>query len=131
MSTHSNPFAQGGWNSALGGDGASIYGALPMTTGPETPALNGGRGGPTHFQFANPNPNILNSSIVGPNRQELLRVSTDDRLAGYTAFRDVEGRSLALIEWTSAKPGVEVRGAVPKGSASEWLKVVQDPRFGR
>ena len=133
MSTHSNPFAQGGWYNASfsgeGGDRISVYGALPITTtGPETGRV-GGRG-PTHFQFANPNPNILNSSIVGPGQRELVRVSTDERLSGYTAFKDIEGRSIGLIEW-SARPGVEVRGAVPKGSASDWLKVTQDPRFGR
>lgn len=131
MSTHSNPFAQGGWYNAsfAGAEQTSVYGVLPMTTGPEN-GSGGGRG-PTHFQFANPNPNILNSSIVGPGQRELVRVSTDERLSGYTAFKDTEGRSIALIEWASARPGVEVRGAVPKGSASDWLKVTQDPRFGR
>lgn len=132
MTTHSNPFAQGGWyNASFAGqdtDQTSVYGALPMTTGPENGSA-GGRG-PTHFQFANPSPNILNSSIFGPGQRELVRVSTDERLSGYTAFRDTEGRSIGLIEW-SARPGVEVRGAVPKGSASDWLRVVQDPRFGR
>lgn len=132
MSTHSNPFAQGGWYNASfvdhRNDQTSVYGALPMTTGPENG--NAGGRGPTHFQFSNPNPNILNSSIVGSGSRELIRVSTDERLSGYTAFRDAEGRSIALIEWAS-RPAVEVRGAVPKGSAGEWLKVVQDPVFGR
>ncbi|KAI5120818.1 hypothetical protein M0805_003214 [Coniferiporia weirii] len=137
MSTHSNPYVQGGWYGAssftLGPDQSaqptSVYGALPMSTSTE-PGNGGTARGATHFQFAHPSPTILNSVVLGPQTRELVRVTTDERLAGYTAFRDPEGRSVALIEWV-ARPAVEVRGAVTKGPVSEWLKVVQDPRFGR
>ena len=98
MYTHSNPFVQGGWSGAfsstIGGDVTnppSIYGALPMTTG--SPSA-GSKSGATHFQFTNPNPTILNSIVVGPHRDgtihQLVNISTDDRLAGYTAFRDAD-----------------------------------------
>ncbi|KAH8110370.1 hypothetical protein DFH11DRAFT_783575 [Phellopilus nigrolimitatus] len=140
MSTHSNPFVQGGWYCAssftLGPDQSteppSIYGALPMTTDSGGNGSSGSSRGATHFQFTNPNPTILNSVVVSGTR-ELVRVSTDSRLAGYTAFRDAEGRSVALVEWGTAesRPQVQVRNAVMKGSAADWLKVVNDPRFGR
>ena len=139
MYTHSNRFVQGGWSGAfsstIGGDATnppSIYGALPMTTG--SPSA-GSKSGATHFQFTNPNPTILNSIVVGPHRDgtihQLVNISTDDRLAGYTAFRDADGKSIALIEWSGSQPRVEVRGSVAKVLAGEWLQVMMDPRFGR
>lgn len=134
MSTHSNPFVQGGWSSSFqDSNPPSVYGALPMTTRSNTGGAS--QRGATHFQFTNPNPTILNSTVVGPHRDgnihQLLKVSTDERLAGYTAFRDVEGKSVALIEWTGSQPKVEVRGSVVKCPTGEWLKVVMDPTFGR
>ncbi|THH09770.1 hypothetical protein EW145_g1789 [Phellinidium pouzarii] len=99
MSTHSNPYVQGGW-----------YGASSFTLGPD--------------QNADP------PSAYGALPMLNTTDASDENLAGYTAFRDAEGRSIALIEWT-ARPAVEVRGAVVKSSASEWVKVEQDPIFGR
>lgn len=60
-----------------------------------------------------------------------MNISTDDRLAGYTAFRDADGKSIALIEWSGSQPRVEVRSSVAKVLAGEWLQVMMDPRFGR
>ncbi|KAL5485577.1 hypothetical protein ACEPAI_6618 [Sanghuangporus weigelae] len=139
MSTHSNPFIQGGWSSSFGLNGdqrvnpPSVYGALPMSTAPATAGSS--KNGATHFQFTNPNPTVLNSTVVGPHRDgtvhQLVRISTDERLAGYTTFTDVEGRSIALIEWTSSLPRVEVRSSVVKCSAGDWLKLSVDPNLGR
>lgn len=74
MSTHSNPFVQGGWatpSSRPNGDQIanppSVYGALPMTT--EQPGMSGSRSrGATHFQFTNPSPTVLNSIVVSTHR---------------------------------------------------------------
>ena len=74
MSTHSNPFVQGGWAtpySRPNGDQIanppSIYGALPMTT--EQPGMSGSHSrGATHFQFTNPSPTVLNSIVVSTHR---------------------------------------------------------------
>ncbi|EJD06302.1 uncharacterized protein FOMMEDRAFT_165149 [Fomitiporia mediterranea MF3/22] len=139
MSTHSNPFVQGGWSASFGRSGdysanpPSVYGALPMST--STGAGGASRTGATHFQFMNPSPTILNSIVAGPHRDgsihQLVKISTDERLAGYTAFTDAQGRSVALIEWTSSHPQVEVRGSVIKCAAGDWLKVIMDPTLGR
>ena len=139
MSTHSNPFTQGGWSTSFGFNcdqklnPPSVYGVLPMPT--STTATGSSKNGATHFQFTNPNPTILNSIVVGPHRDgtvhQLVRISTDERLAGYTTFTDVEGRSIALIEWTSGLPRVEVRSSVMKCSAGDWLKLNVDPDLGR
>lgn len=122
-----------------------------MTT--DDSAHSGSRSrGPAHFQFINPNPTILNSVVVTRNRDgsaqqvrssfltwlelltdsfQLVHISTDERLAGYTAFKDANGRSVGLVEWVGGRPQVEVRGAVAKCGTGEWLKVVNDPNFGR
>ena len=161
MSTHSNPFVQGGWatsSSRPNGDQIanppSIFGALPITT--DASHSGSRQRGATLFQFTNPNPNILNSTVVSTHRDgsvhqvcfhvhlsptvaedsitlnsQLVRISTDEKLAGYTAFRDANQRSVALIEWVGGRPQVEVRGSVSKCFTGDWLKVVNDPNFGR
>lgn len=135
-STHSNPFIQGGWYGtsmfSLGPDQGSqppsVYGALPMTGGS---GPGGSSGGNMHFQFTNPNPNILNSIVVGPGRRPVIKVTTDQSLAGYTTFKDTENRSVALVEWQTTRPKVEVRGSVSKTNAADWLRVAMDQNFGR
>lgn len=135
MSTHSNPFIQGGWYGSSmfslgpdqGGQPSSVYGALPMTGGSGS---GGSSGGNVHFQFTNPNPSILNSIVVGPGQRPVIKVTTDQSLAGYSAFKDTENKSVALIEW-QAKPKVEIRGSVSKQNAADWLRVSMDPKFGR
>lgn len=83
-----------------------------------------------HFQFTNPNPNILNSIVVGPGQRPVIKVTTDQSLAGYTTFKDTENRSVALVEWQT-RPKVEVRGSVSKTNAADWLRVAMDQNFGR
>lgn len=131
MSTHSNPFIQGGWygSSAFslgpehGSRPPSVFGALPTATGMKSV-------GNLHFQFTNPNPNILNSIVVGPGSRPMMKVTTDQSLAGYTTFKDVENKSIALVEWQPL-PKVEIRGTVLKVPVSEWLQVAIDTNFGR
>ena len=151
MSTHSNPFIQGGWfghsQFSLGPDNssdpASVCGALPMTGTLHLPLPNHGIS-TFHFTASVPSQsiNVLNSIVIGPApaQRAFMRVTTDASVAGYTTFKDGEGRSVAAIEWPTstahssanlALPKVEIRGTIPKISASEWLRVSSDPRFGR
>ena len=140
MSTHSNPFIQGGWATSSSRptndqlvNPPSIFGALPMSS--DQGSNLSSAHGKTTFQFTNPNPNILNSVVVGPHRDvnvhQLVKITTDEKLAGYTQFKDADGRSVALVEWMGGQPRVEVRGSVAKCSTGDWLKVVNDPTFGR
>ena len=131
MSTHSNPFIQGGWYGqspfTVGPDGAgtppSAFGALPGGSEPSPENA-------TVFMFINPNPNILNSIVVDSSNRPIYKVTTNSSLEGYTQFKDVENKAVALIEWI-AQPKVEIRGSLPKVVASEWIPVTADQRFGR
>lgn len=133
MSTHSNPFVQGGWYGqspySLGpdttGTPSSAYGALPMVGGQAPP-----QDGWAVFNFTDPKPNVLNSIVVGPELSAMYKISTNQSLEGYTQFRDVENKAAALIEWIN-EPKVEIRGSVAKVNASEWLPAYMDQRFGR
>ena len=131
MSTHSNPFIQGGWfgpsPNTIGSDGSSMeqsmYGVLPY-------GMPSASTGCIIYQFINPNPTILNSIIIGPEKQPLLKLTTDQSLSGYTTFKDVQNKGIALIEWNPL-PKVEIRGSLRKVAASEWLSVSMNARFGR
>ncbi|KLO06771.1 hypothetical protein SCHPADRAFT_678865 [Schizopora paradoxa] len=132
MSTHSNPFVQGGWYGqsqfSLGPDGTSnpqsAYGALPL-------GIPNNGVGHTLYQFTQPNPTILNSIVVSAaDQRPRWKLTTDHSLAGYTTFKDADGKGVALIEWNPL-PKVEIRGSLAKMPASEWLRVAMDSRFGR
>lgn len=133
MSTHSNPFVQGGWYGqspfTIGPDGTgtpvSAYGALPMDGGSEPPIE-----GSVVFQFTNANPNILNSVVIGPESCPLYKITTNSSLEGYTQLKDVENKGIALVEWIS-QPKVEIRGSLAKIVVKDWLPVSVDVRFGR
>ena len=96
-----------------------------MVGGPEPP-----QDGWTVFTFKDPNPNILNSIVAGPESRAMYKITTNQSLEGYTQFRDVENKAAALIEWIN-QPKIEIRGSVAKVNASEWLPAYVDQRFGR
>ena len=110
----SNPFSS--W--AYGGEaGASVFGALPITSS----------GSPSSdfasYYFTCLNPTILNSTLTGPNGQPQLYMTTDSSLPGYTVFKTVDGRSVALIEWSQRYTQIEIRGVVQKQPASHFLTI--------
>jgi hypothetical protein len=82
------------------------------------------------FTFTNANPNILNSIVVDSANRPLYKITTNSSLEGYTQFKDVENKAIALVEWIT-QPKVEIRGSLPKVTASEWVPVFADQRFGR
>ncbi|KAL0572823.1 hypothetical protein V5O48_009151 [Marasmius crinis-equi] len=109
-----NPFS--GWNSGMGG---SIYGALP-TAGPASSNL-------ITFVFTSFNPNILNCTITGSNGQPHFYVATDASMPSFTILKRTDGRPFGVIEWRS-HPVIEIKDAVKKQFASQFLQLSQDQR---
>lgn len=131
-----NPYAQAGWynpentNSissevwtpAVHPPTPSLYGALPFarTPSPLTSLI---------FRFTSLNPDILNSTVVGPESQAYFRVATDPRNAGtskeFSFFENSQGKTFAVIQW-HPKPVVEIGENVPKQRVKRWLALSED-----
>lgn len=132
MASNQNPFAHwtagnvnsnnSNWNSNSGPP-PSIVGALPYlnTTYPLPPDDL------IKFTFTSFNPTILNCTVLGPHNRPYFLVVTDASMPGYTIWKDVEQKNIALVEWQSS-PLVEARGILPKQKASSWLRLAPDRR---
>ncbi|KAJ7629027.1 hypothetical protein FB45DRAFT_1029078 [Roridomyces roridus] len=127
-----NPYAQGGWsnnNSSSRISGTvpqpSIFGALPYPNGP---------GQPSHasrlltFRLTRYNPTILQSTVVDPNMRPCFSVRTDNPTPGFTVIHNAANQPRAIIEW-ARHPVVEIRDAVPKNSAAQWLALSSDKSY--
>ncbi|KAE9396702.1 hypothetical protein BT96DRAFT_921966 [Gymnopus androsaceus JB14] len=118
----SNPFAS--WASTRGsGDSApSVFGALPAAFQTTTSDF-------MTFYFTSLNTTILNCTLTGPNGQPHFYIATDSSLPGYTVFRTPDGRNVALVEWNPHGAQVEIRGALQKQLASQFIRLSPDRRF--
>lgn len=119
-SSWSNP---GNTQPTWGSDSApapSIFGALPAPALPSKSNL-------VTFHFTSFKPNILNSTVVGPDSRPYFRVVTDSSMPGYSVFRR-ESKNIALIEWQE-HPQVELRDVLSKQAVSGWLGLSPDRRF--
>lgn len=125
-----NPYAQAGWSNSANpnavnvngsGSSPSTFGALPYSAPPSSPPL-------LTFLFTAFTPDILNSTLLGPQSRPYLRVVTDTATSGHSIFQNTEGNTVALIEWQQ-HPVVEVSGIVSRRYASQWLGLAPDRRF--
>ncbi|KAJ6465389.1 hypothetical protein C8R45DRAFT_839975 [Mycena sanguinolenta] len=123
-----NPYAQGGWKNAANPNALdwsnnvppqpSLLGALPFSSPASPPIL-------LSFAFASFNPDILNSTVTGPQSRLYFRITTDSPPAPRTAFFDYAGNPIAIIEWLE-QPTVEIRGTLSKRPTSQWLALSQN-----
>ncbi|KAJ7164531.1 hypothetical protein C8R46DRAFT_1193132 [Mycena filopes] len=121
-----NPYGQSGWANnqnpnALGSSASippqpSLFGLLPSATShsPEANLLS--------FEFTSFNPNILNSTVMGPRSRGYFRITTDTPTVGFTVFFNATGTPMAIVEWLD-QPVVEIRGILSKRRALDWLAV--------
>ncbi|KAJ6450780.1 hypothetical protein C8R45DRAFT_848783 [Mycena sanguinolenta] len=125
-----NPYAQGGWKNAnqnaLDWSSSvpprpSLLGALPLLSPALPPIL-------LSFTFRSFNPNILNSTVTGPDSRLYFTISTDSLAATCTAFFNATGNPIAIIEWRE-HPVAEIRGILSKRRISQWLTLSQNGRF--
>ncbi|KAJ7137509.1 hypothetical protein C8R43DRAFT_1202685 [Mycena crocata] len=126
-----NPYAQGGWantaNPNAGTSGTvpqpSILGALPY------PSRVRDSSSETFlsFRFTSFRPNILNSSVVGPQNRTYFRVQTDVPTVGFTIIHNSANQPMIIIEWLK-HPVIEIREIVSKRQTSQWLALSPDKR---
>ncbi|KAJ7626093.1 hypothetical protein FB45DRAFT_836333 [Roridomyces roridus] len=89
----------------------SVHGALPFAADPT-------RSNNLHFHFTAFNPTILNCTVVGKNTVPYYKIVTDDSMRGYTVVKNLEDKTIALVEWKQ-HPLVEIRKIVPKQRVGE------------
>ncbi|KAJ7131560.1 hypothetical protein C8R43DRAFT_895906 [Mycena crocata] len=125
-----NPYGQGDWanmaNPNAGPFGTvpqpSILGALPY------PTLDRGSSSQTFmsFRFTSFHPNILNSSVVGPQSRTYFCVQTD--VPTVTIIHNSANQPANVIEWLK-RPVIEIRDIVSKRQTSQWLALSSDKSY--
>lgn len=125
MYSHINPYAT--WSNsnvrrAVPGV-PSVHGALPFAADPSASNL-------VTFSFTAFNPTILNCTVIGKNTYPYFKVTTDASMSGYTAVKNPDGKTIALIEWKD-HPLAEIRNVFSKQRVSEWLALSPDGRSAR
>ncbi|KAJ7122394.1 hypothetical protein C8R44DRAFT_622376 [Mycena epipterygia] len=120
MYSHINPYAT--WSnsnvrSAVPGV-PSVHGALPFAAGPSGSNL-------VTFFFTALKPTILNCNVVGQNTYPYFKITTDASMPGYTAVKNADEKTIALVEWKE-RPLVEIRDVFSKRRVSEWLVLSPD-----
>lgn len=133
MASNHNPFANwsagngqsnhGEWNQNSGPP-PSIVGALPYPNSSSYPLPPNNL---ISFTFTSFNPTVLNCTILGPHNRPHFYVVTDAAMPGYTLWKDVEKKNIALVEWQNT-PLLEARGILPKQKITNFLRLASDRR---
>ncbi|KAJ7292168.1 hypothetical protein C8J57DRAFT_223567 [Mycena rebaudengoi] len=121
MYSHINPYAT--WSTSNAPrrgtlPAPSVHGALPFTADPSASTS-------LTFYFTALNPTILNCTVVGRNTFPYFSIVTDASMPGYTAFKNTDGKIIALIEWKRS-PLVEIRDVFSKQLVNTWLPLSRD-----
>lgn len=122
MYSHINPYAT--WSNshvrkAVPGV-PSVHGALPFAADPSASNL-------VIFYFTAFKPSILNCTVIGQNTYPYFKITTDVSMPGYTAVKNPDGKTVALIEWKN-RPLAEIRNVFSKQRVSDWLPLSKDAR---
>ncbi|KAJ7026873.1 hypothetical protein C8F04DRAFT_1123978 [Mycena alexandri] len=118
--SHINPYATwSNYNVRRAVPGVpSVHGALPFAADPSSSNL-------VIFYFTAFKPTILNCTVVGQNTYPYFKITTDQSMPGYTAIKNPEGKTTALVEWKE-RPLVEIRNVLSKQRVSDWLSLSAD-----
>ncbi|KAF8646149.1 hypothetical protein AX16_007381 [Volvariella volvacea WC 439] len=125
-----NPYAQAGWTNAANPNAIQdptwntmvgvppTFGALP-NIGPNNTSI-------LTLYFTQFNPNILNSTVIGPNNEPCYKVISAH---GRTAIQRLknDGRVVSTIEWNQP-PMIEVDGIATCQEARKFLAASPDGR---
>lgn len=117
---YTNPFAA--W-SCSGSSRPSVYGALPFKPPSSAQSI-------ISLTFTLFHPDILTSTVFGPNETPCFEVVNDCPTPGTTLFRTVEGTSFAVIEWRRVAV-VEIKNILRRTTAGQWLALSSDRRSVR
>ncbi|KAH9177776.1 hypothetical protein EDB89DRAFT_1438872 [Lactarius sanguifluus] len=138
MSAHFNPYVQGwrmgnaqsgasAWGSSSG-EAPSIFGALPGASSSSSRGQGNIPPPPdaTLFHITSFRPNILNATVVDTRGRSCYRIVTDPSQPHSTAYYDAHRRTVAVVDWSGARPSVEVPGLAPRQSICSWLRAMPD-----
>ncbi|KAF8069102.1 hypothetical protein FPV67DRAFT_1105841 [Lyophyllum atratum] len=96
----------------------SVLGALPYPTISYASSI-------VTYHITSFSPNVLNSKVVGPQGHVHFIIRTDNEMPGYTAIKNSQQSSIALIEWKSS-PIIEIRNLLTKQPVKSWLRLTHD-----
>ncbi|KAE9394330.1 hypothetical protein BT96DRAFT_827877 [Gymnopus androsaceus JB14] len=120
-----NPYAQAGWSSSGNSNGSapppSIFGALPWFSEDSDPSSS--------ISLHLFNPDILNSTLMGPQSRPYFRVINNAPSRDFTLIQNRDGGSVAIIEWRESGAVVEVRDIIRKQLVSTWLPLSGDQKY--
>uniref|UniRef100_A0A0W0FCX7 Uncharacterized protein n=1 Tax=Moniliophthora roreri TaxID=221103 RepID=A0A0W0FCX7_MONRR len=106
----------------------SLFGALPVTSARiDAPSFKTTKSSNVTLTFSSYD--VLNCVISGINTSHCFYAVTDPSMPTYTCLKTQNGQNNALVEWSPDGVKVEIRGAVPKQPASQFLKLSGDNRF--
>jgi len=148
MSANFNPYVQA-WRVGNNGSSSyralgeppSIFGALPMTSGgASASAARAGHQGQGHSSVSDPNaiilhitdfrPNVLNSSVVDARGRQCYKIVTDTpQQPQRTVYYDSHRRTVAVVDWASSRPSVEMPGLLPRQALRSWLQTGPDRAY--
>lgn len=136
-STTSNPYVQGGWTPsterspreyltaappAFATETQSSYGALPLAISPIDAASSSTDAHNARIRFV-PRPQKsglkINCAVLDHHDHVHYNVITES--AGLTMVKDFERHSVALIDWATTVPMVDIRGGKGKIPVDQWL----------
>lgn len=127
MAFNMNPYTQGGWSQQTSGTAPSVFGALPSLPMSATVPRSMQPDSVT-FQFTQFNSTVLNCQVVGPQSRIAYRIVTEPTTPSCTIFKDVESRSIAMVQW-QPHANLEIRGVTPRQRIRDWLRLSPDSRF--
>ena len=139
MSANFNPYVQG-WRAGNApstggpwgtpsGDSPSIFGALPGGSQSGQGQRSQPAPGSVMFYITN-YPHVLNTSVIDARGRQCYKiVSEDPAQPNQTAFYDVHRRTVALIDWASSRPTVEMPGLLPRQPVRNWLQTASDRAY--
>lgn len=85
-----------------------------------------GDGEPVTYRFTSLSPTILNCQVLGPQNETRFWVVTEGGVPSCTLLKNPMGAKVALINWQTAPPQIDLPGLVTRQVAAQWLCLTPD-----
>lgn len=97
--------------------------AIPSTPGTDVARGNGGL---VTYRFTSLSPTILNCQVLDPHNETRFWVVTEAGVPSCTLLKNPMGAKVALINWQTAPPQIDLPGLVTRQPAAQWLCLTPD-----
>jgi len=78
------------------------------------------------YRFTSLSPTILNCQVLGPQNETRFWVVTEGGVPSCTLLKNPMGAKVALINWQTAPPQIDLPGLVTRQVAAQWLCLTPD-----